>query len=63
MDQLFVSSVQKELQQKRFAARDFVHSNDLLRQFFHVSLFEDPPRRTVGHDLDDFIAASLKEGV
>ena len=59
MDQLFVSNVQKELQSGRFAVRDFVHINDLLRQFFRVFLFEDPPRRTVGHDLDDFIAKGI----
>jgi len=43
MDQLFISSVQKELQEERFAVRDFVHGNDLLRQFFCVFLFEDLP--------------------
>jgi len=36
VDQIFVSSVQKELQGERFAVRDFVHGNDLLRQFFRV---------------------------
>lgn len=43
MDQIFVSSVQKELQAERYAVRDFVHGNDLLRQFFRVFLFEDLP--------------------
>jgi len=43
MDQLFISSVQKELQEERFAVRDFVHGNDLLRQFFCGFLFEDLP--------------------
>jgi len=43
MEQIFISSVQKELQAERFAVRDFVHRNDLLRQFFHVFLFEDLP--------------------
>jgi Fic family protein len=43
MEQIFVSSVQKELQAERYAVRDFVHSNDLLRQFFKVFLFEDLP--------------------
>jgi hypothetical protein len=33
MEQIFVSSVQKELQAERYGLRDFVHSNDLLRQF------------------------------
>lgn len=43
MDQIFVSSVQKEFQAERYAVRDFVHGNDLLRQFFRVFLFEDLP--------------------
>lgn len=43
MEQIFVSSVQKELQAERYAVRDFVHGNDLLRQFFQVMLFEDLP--------------------
>lgn len=43
MEQIFVSSVQKELQAERFAVRDFVHENDLLRQFFRVFLFENLP--------------------
>jgi len=43
MDQIFISSVQKELQTERYAVRDFVHGNDLLRQFFRVFLFEDLP--------------------
>lgn len=43
MEQIFVSSVQKELQAERYAVRDFVHGNDLLRQFFRVFLFEDLP--------------------
>ncbi len=36
VEQIFVSSVQKELQAERYALRDFVHGNDLLRQFFRV---------------------------
>jgi len=43
MDQIFVSSVQKELQADRYAVRDFVHGNELLSQFFRVFLFEDVP--------------------
>ncbi len=43
MEQIFVSSVQKELQTERIAVRDFVRGNDLLRQFFKVFLFEDLP--------------------
>jgi hypothetical protein len=56
MEQIFVSSVQKELQAERYAVRDFVHSNDLLRQFFHVFLFEDLPpadRRADGVYLEE----------
>lgn len=43
MEQIFVSSVQKELQNQRIAIRDYVHKDDLLRQFFRVFLFEDLP--------------------
>jgi len=43
MEQIFVSSVQKELQADRYAVRDFVHGNELLSQFFRVFLFEDVP--------------------
>ena len=43
MEQIFISSVQKELQAERYVVRDFVHGNDLLRQFFRVFLFEDLP--------------------
>jgi len=43
MEQIFISSVQKELQAERLAVREFVHGNDLLRQFFRVFLFEDLP--------------------
>jgi len=34
MEQIFVSSVQKELQADRYAVRVFVHGNELLGQFF-----------------------------
>ena len=43
MEQIFVSSVQKELRAERQAVREFVHGNDLLRQFFRVFLFKDLP--------------------
>ncbi len=43
MDQIFISSVQTELQPERFAVRDFINGNQLLRQFFRVFLFEDLP--------------------
>ena len=46
---LFISSVQKELQQERRAVKDFVQGDALLRRYFDVFLFEDIPasdRRT-----------------
>ncbi|UCF90571.1 MAG: DUF4062 domain-containing protein [Desulfobacterales bacterium] len=66
MDQLFVSSVQKELQQERFAVRDFVQGNDLLRQFFRVFLFEDLPpadRRADDIYLDEVGKSALYVGI
>lgn len=48
---LFVSSVQKELQQERYAIRDYISGDPLLRQFFTAFLFEDLPAgdRTPGN--------------
>lgn len=43
MTQLFISSVQKEFQEERYAIRDFVNKDALLSQFFTVFLFEDLP--------------------
>ena len=43
MQQIFISSVQKELAEERRALRDFVHGDPLLRRFFDVFLFEDIP--------------------
>ena len=43
MEQIFISSVQKELQAERYAVRDFVHGNGLLREFFQVFPFEGLP--------------------
>lgn len=40
---IFISSVQKELQQQRFALRDYIHGDALLRKQFDVFLFEDLP--------------------
>ena len=40
---LFISSVQKELQSERYAIRDYVHGDPLLRRYFDVFLFEDLP--------------------
>jgi len=66
MDQIFISSVQKELQDERYALRDFVHGNDLLRQFFRVFLFEDLPpsdRRPDDVYLDEVAKSSLYLGI
>lgn len=43
MRQIFISSVQNELQEFRFAVRNYVNSDPLLSQFFTVFLFEDLP--------------------
>ncbi|HET7584942.1 MAG TPA: ATP-binding protein [Gemmatimonadaceae bacterium] len=42
-DGIFVSSVQRELAEERRAIREFVSTNQLLRRFFDVFLFEDLP--------------------
>ncbi len=41
--QLFISSVQKELQQERRAVKKFVQGDVLLKRFFDIFLFEDLP--------------------
>jgi ATP-dependent DNA helicase RecG len=43
MRQIFISSVQRELQEFRLAIRDYVNGDPLLAQFFNVFLFEDLP--------------------
>ncbi len=66
MDQIFISSVQKELQAERYAVRDFVQGNDLLRQFFRVFLFEDLPpsdRRPDDIYLDEVAKSSVYLGI
>ena len=40
---LFVSSVQKELQDERRGVKQFVEGDPLLRRYFEVFLFEDLP--------------------
>jgi predicted HTH transcriptional regulator len=40
---LFISSVQKELQEERRAVKAFVEGDPLLRRYFAASLFEDLP--------------------
>jgi len=47
MNQIFVSSAQKELQADRYAVRYFMHGNPLLGQFFRVFLFEDLPTQEI----------------
>lgn len=66
MEQIFVSSVQKELQEERHAVRDFVHSDGLLRQFFQVFLFEDLPpadRRPDNVYLEEVAKSSIYLGL
>ncbi len=43
MKQIFISSVQKEFQDERFAIRDFIKKDALLSQFFTTFLFEELP--------------------
>ena len=43
MQEIFISSVQKELADERAAIRDYVRGDALLRRFFEVFLFEDLP--------------------
>ena len=45
MEQIFVSSVQREFAEERRAIRDFLEGDALLRRFFSVFLFEDLPAR------------------
>ena len=66
MEQIFVSSVQKELQADRYAVRDFVHGNELLSQFFRVLLFEDLPptdRRADEVYLDEVAKSRIYIGI
>lgn len=43
MNQIFVSSAQKELAAERVAIRDFIRNDALFRDYFSVFLFEDLP--------------------
>lgn len=57
MRQIFISSVQKELQEFRFAIGNYVKGDPLLSQFFTVFLFEDLPaadRRADNHGIHDW---------
>ena len=40
---IFISSVQKELQEERLAIKDYIQGDPLLSRFFEVFLFEDLP--------------------
>jgi len=40
---IFISGVQKELQEERQALRNYIHGDTLLRQFFEVFIFEALP--------------------
>ncbi len=65
-ERLFISSVQKELQTERFAVRDFLHADALLRRFFDVFLFEDLPasdRRVDRAYLDEVGRCSIYVGL
>ncbi|MFC1645844.1 ATP-binding protein [Candidatus Omnitrophota bacterium] len=42
---IFVSANQKELRKERFAIKDVVNSNETIRGFFNVFLFEDLPAK------------------
>lgn len=63
---IFVSSVQKELQQERRAIKNFVEGDALLRRFFEVFLFEDLPasdRRADHVYLDEVDQAGVYVGI
>lgn len=42
---IFVSGVQKELKEERYAVKDFISNDVLLREYFDVFLFEDYPAK------------------
>ncbi len=43
---IFVSGVQKELKKERRAAKDFIHNDVFLSEYFDVFLFEDSPAKS-----------------
>jgi len=43
---IFVSGVQKELKEERFAVKELVTQNALLEKYFNVFLFEDLPAKS-----------------
>ena len=42
---IFVSANQKELREERFAIKEVINNNSVLRSFFYVFLFEDLPAK------------------
>lgn len=64
--QIFISSVQKELAAERRAIRDFIRGDALFGQYFDVFLFEDLPaadRRTDDTYLDEVSASAIYLGL
>jgi len=64
--QIFISSVQKELATERRAVRDFIRDDALFGQYFDVFLFEDLPaadRRADETYLDEVSASAIYLGL
>ena len=64
--QIFISSVQKELASERRAIRDFIRADALFCQYFDVFLFEDLPaadRRADETYLDEVSASAIYLGL
>ncbi|MDD2749602.1 MAG: DUF4062 domain-containing protein, partial [Acidithiobacillus sp.] len=64
--QIFLSSVQKELATERRAIRDFIRGDSLFGQYFDVFLFEDLPaadRRADETYLDEVSASAIYLGL
>jgi len=64
--QIFISSVQKELAAERRAIRDFIRGDALFGQYFDVFLFEDLPaadRRADETYLDEVSASAIYLGL
>jgi hypothetical protein len=43
---IFVSGVQKELKDERFAVKELISENVLPKEYFRVFLFEDSPAKS-----------------
>ncbi len=64
--QIFISSVQKELAAERMAIRDYIRGDALFSQYFDVFLFEDLPaadRRADETYLDEVSASAIYLGL